>query len=182
MKKNPTKSLALLVTLSCLLPITALSGENAVTLSAGGAIGGGGSSASVLVEYERALSSSIALAGRGGYLSYSYSDDVYEESGSGPGAQVSVKFYPGGQALHGFYFGGGLGLWQMSGDWTDDKDTPWVSKGDVNTLSSEIHGELGWRVGERVQFAPSLQVGTFLSSEAVLSQFINVNLGVSFIF
>jgi hypothetical protein len=182
MKKNQTKSLALLVALSCLLPSTVLAGENAITLSAGGAIGGGGSSTSLLFEYERALTSKIALAGRGGYLSYKYSDDEYEEDGNGPGAQMSVKFYPGAQVFHGFYFGGGLGLWQMNGDWTDDKGTYWESTGTVDTLSSEIHGEVGWRVGESIQFSPSIQVGTFLSSDAVLSQFFNVNVGVSFIF
>ena len=181
MKKSP-KTLSLLLAVSCLLPISLLANENAITISAGGAIGGGGSSTSLLVEYERALSSSIALAGRAGYLSYKYSDDVYEESGSGPGAQMSVKFYPGDQALNGFYFGGGLGLWQMSGNWTDDKDTSWPTKGEVNTANSEIHGELGWRIGEEVQFAPSIQLGTFLSTDAVLSQFFNVNLGISFTF
>ena len=182
MKKSPRQSLSLLLTISCLLPISLLANENAITLSAGGAIGGGGSSTSLLFEYERALSSKIALAGRGGYLSYKYSDDEYEEDGNGPGAQMSVKFYPGAQVFHGFYFGGGLGLWQMSGDWTDDKGTYWESTGTVNTLSSEIHGEVGWRVGESIQFAPSIQLGTFLSTDAVLAQFFNINLGVSFTF
>ena len=181
----PNKNLkisSLLLGACCLLPVSTCATDNAITISAGGAIGGGGTSTLVLVEYERALTNKFALAGRIGNMKYSYSDDDYEEDGSGPGLQVSAKFYPGEDQLQGFYFGGGLGLWQMDGDSTDDKGTRWQSSKSFSTQNTEIHGELGWRIGEDIQFSPSLQVGTFLSSDAVLAQFFNINLGVSFLF
>ncbi len=182
MSNTYPKVLSLLVAASCLLPISSYAKDNAFSASVGGAAGGGGTSTVLLLEYEHALTNNFALAGRIGNMKYTYSDDEYEEDGSGPGIQMSAKFYPGKSALNGFYFGGGLGLWQMNGDWKDDKGTRWESTGTLSTQNSEIHGELGWRIGDQVQFTPNLQVGTFLSTDAVLAQFFNVNLGISFIF
>ena len=182
MSNNNLKITSLLITLSCLLPLTAYANEKSITVSIGGAAASGGTSSVLLAEYEHALTTKFALAGRIGYMNYNYSDDEYEEDGNGPGVQISAKFYPGANALHGLYFGGGLGLWQMDGDSTDDKGTAWESHNDFSTQSAEIHAELGWRVGDKIQFTPSLQVGTFLSSEANLAQFFNINLGLSFLF
>jgi len=182
MSNHNLKVSSLLIALSCLLPISTYANENSITVSVGGAVGGGGTSSLLLAEYEHALTEKFALAGRIGYMNYSYSDDEYEEDGNGPGLQFSAKFYPGDNALHGFYFGGGLGLWNMDGNSIDDKGTRWESRNNFSTQNAEIHGELGWRVGEQVQFTPSLQVGTFLSSEAILAQFFNINLGISFLF
>jgi len=182
MSNNNLKVSSLLIVLTCLLPISIYANEKSITISVGGAAAGGGTSSLLLAEYEHALTKNFALAGRIGYMKYNYSEEEYEEDGNGPGIQVSAKFYPGANALHGFYFGGGLGLWKMDGDSTDDKGTAWESQNNFSTQSAEIHAELGWRVGDKVQFAPSLQVGTFLSSEADLAQFFNINLGVSFLF
>jgi len=182
MYTKDSKILSVLLTISCLAPLSVLANEQAMTISAGGAVGGGGTAATLLVEYEHAITDHFALAGRGGYMTYSYSDSEYEEAGNGPGVQMSAKFYPASTALHGFYVGGGLGVWQMSGDWTDDKGTSYQSTGDLSTTNAEIHGEVGWRIGKKVQFSPSLQVGTFLSSDAVLAEFFSINFGVSFLF
>ena len=180
--KSKMKSLTLLMVGGCLLTMNVYAESNAISASVGGAVGAGGTSTVLLVDYEHAFTDNFALSGRVGHLSYSYSDEVYEEEGSGPGAQVSAKFYPSGNALHNFYFGVGLGLWKMTGEWTDDKDTRWPTSDSISTSNAEIHGELGWRLGDDIQFAPSLQVGTFLSTEAMLAQFISLNFGISFVF
>jgi hypothetical protein len=179
--KNGLFSCALLM--GCMLPLNAAANEKAVTLSAGGGAGAGAAAGVFMVEYEHALTNSLSVAGRGAYLAYTYdSGDDYEEDGSGPGAQVSVKFYPGHEALHGFYFGGGLGMWSMDVDWTEDKGYIYETKGSLTTTSADVHAEVGWRIGKRVQFVPSVQLGHFLSSEIDLGAYLSVNLGIGFAF
>ncbi len=49
-------------------------------------------------------------------------------------------------------------------------------------LPEEIHAELGWRIGDKVQFTPSIQFGTFLSSKLEMAEFLSLNLGIGFVF
>lgn len=182
MLKNKMRVALLLIAMVCMLPMMAFANEKAVTISAGGAAGGDASATVMMVEYEHALTSSFTLAGRAAYLKYTYDDNDYEEDGNGPGIQISAKFYPGDKALHGFYFGGGFGFWEMDVDWIDDKNTAYQTSGSLSTSTAEIHAELGWRIGDKVQFTPSIQFGTFLSSKLEMAEFLSLNLGIGFVF
>ena len=179
---NKIKIGLLTIAMVFVIPAVTLADDNAITISAGGAAGGGGAAVTLMVEYERALTSNFAIAARTAYLDYTYDDGDYEEDGNGPGIQVSAKFYPGRDALNGFYVGGGIGFWQMDVDWVDDKGTGWESSDSLSTSTAEIHAEVGWRIGDKIQFNPSIQVGTFLSSELEMAEFLSLNLGLSFKF
>jgi hypothetical protein len=164
------------------VPATAVAADNAISFGFGGAGSPDASAAVGYLEYERAIGESVGLALRAGTISYEYDDDVYWEEGDGPGMEASFRFYTSGEALSGFYIGGGLGVWFTEWDWRDDYGTIWETRGSGDSASVELHFALGGRIGDTVQFNPSFQLGHFVSSESEMGLYFLVGaaLGIPF--
>jgi len=171
-KKSFIAVLGVVALAMLILPATALAEGNVISFGFGGGGSADSSGAVGYVEYERALGESVGLAVRAGTLSYEYDDDVYWEEGDGPGMEASFRFYTSGEALSGFYIGGGMGIWFTEWDWRDDYDTIFETRGSGDSTSVELHFVLGGRIGDTVQFNPSFQLGHFVSSDAELGLYV----------
>lgn len=182
LKKSFMAVLGVVALAMLVVPVSALAEGNVISFGLGGAGSPDASAAVGYIEYERALGQSIGLAVRVGTLSYEYDDDVYWEEGDGPGMEAAVRFYTSGEALSGFYLGGGLGVWFTEWDWRDDYGTAFETRGSGDSTSLELHFALGARIGDTVQFNPSFQLGYFVSSDAELGlyAFAGVAVGVPF--
>lgn len=167
---------AVVVCVLMISPAAALAEGNAMSFGFGGGGSGEGSGAVGYAEYERGVSDNLGLALRLGTLSYDYDDGYYWEEGDGPGFEASLRFYPS-EALKGFYIGGGLGVWFTEWDWREAGFS-----GSGESTSTELHLVLGGRLGDKVQFNPSFQLGNFLSSDAELGiyAFVGAAIGVKF--
>jgi len=161
------------------VPATVFAVDNVISFGFGGGGSADSSGAVGYLEYERALGESVGLAVRAGVLSYEYDDDYYWEEGDGPGLEASFRFYTSGEALSGFYIGGGMGVWFTEWDYRDYPGAPTYS-GD--STSVELHFVLGGRIGDTVQFNPSFQLGHFVSSDAELGLYVFAGAAVGFTF
>lgn len=158
---------------------SALALDAVVTVGAMGMAGPDLTAAAGYGEYEQAVTDKLTVVARAGYLSYAYDDDVYQEDGQGPGVNAGVRFYPR-RALHGFYVGAHLGLWQTEWDWKDDVGQTYESRGDGDSTAAEVDAVVGFRFGERVQINPSLQIGQFLNDDSELGFYGIVGVAVGF--
>jgi len=179
LKKSFMAVLGVVALAMLIAPVTALAADNVISFGFGG--GGAADSAGAVgyVEYERALGESVGLALRAGTLAYEYDDGWYWEEGDGPGMEAAVRFYTSGEALSGFYIGGGLGVWFTEWDYRDTPSSPTLSG---ESTSVELHFALGARIGDTVQFNPSFQLGHFVSSEAEMGLYVLAGASVGFPF
>jgi hypothetical protein len=119
------------------------------------------------VEYEYLLGKKISLGARLGYIDYDYKDGTYRETGDGPGAELLLRFYPGGQGHKGFYVGGALGAWNSSWKWTDPNDTPTSDSG--TSTAVDVNVNLGWKIplgSDRIYIDPNIAIGNFFSTSS----------------
>jgi hypothetical protein len=117
------------------------------------------------VEYEYLLGRKVSLGARLGYIDYDYKDETYRETGNGPGAELLVRFYPGGQGHKGFYLGGAVGFWNASWKYTDPASTPTTDTG--TSTAVDVNLNLGWKIplgSDRVYLDPNIAIGNFFSS------------------
>jgi len=157
-----------------------IAADKAISIGASGLAGADLSASVVYFEYEQSIVNKLSFYARGGQLAYDYDDGDYEEDGDGPGIEGGVRFYPSGDGLKGFFIGAGLGLWDTEWDWTDDKGTAWETTGSGDSTSAEIHFILGGRIGNKVQFVPTFQIGSFLSTDAELGAYAILGASLSF--
>jgi len=154
--------------------------ERAISIGGSGLAGPDLTASVIYVEYEQTIINKLSFYARGGQLSYDYDDDEYEEEGDGPGIEGGVRFYPSGDGLKGFFIGAGLGLWDTEWDWIDDKGTAWETRGSDDSTSVELHFIVGGRLGSKVQFVPTFQIGSFLSTDAELGAYAVLGASISF--
>lgn len=151
----------------------AIAGENLISLgysgASAGSISGASTTASVIkLEYERKLSDLITLTGGLGALSYTSTNSgtgwTYTEDGKGNSLFLDVNFYPGKQALSGFYVAPGVGLTPISIDWVE-VDTGTRTAATNNATLLDVHAKVGWKINAGpVVIDPNLRLGYFLNS------------------
>lgn len=124
-----------------------------------------------LVEYERLITRTLSVYGRGSYLKYNFDDGTDEEDGKGTGVGVGVRFFPQG-GMRGFYVGGGVGRYASKWDWKDNKGTASQTQGNGKTVSLQWGGEVGYRfsLGERVSLTPAFNIGSWLGASDTCTQ------------
>jgi hypothetical protein len=120
-----------------------------------------------LAEYEHLLDSKIAVLARASGDDYRFDDGNYRETGRPRGADVGVRFYPGGNGMKGFFVGGALGYWTTDWSFNDNKGTSSETqgKGDSKSLRADI--DVGARIPvgySSISIMPALHVGKFFSS------------------
>lgn len=120
----------------------------------------------ILVEYEHALGSRLALVGRGMRIGYLYDDASYEEDGAATGLGIGLRFFPAGGG-RGIYFGGSLATFKSDWDWIDNKGTSYVSRGDGETKGLQWGGEVGYRIalGDKLTLTPAVNIGSWLGAD-----------------
>jgi len=114
-------------------------------------------------EYERAITSATTI-GIGGthWATGDRGDKTTYNSGD-----VKIRYYPGGEALHGFSFGGSLGFATVSSDSPGSQSASGASFG--------VLMEYQWLLGAKKNFVVSLGAGakalTISSSDITSSSF-----------
>ena len=152
--------------LSCLVSFQAPAQDNSINVGIAGMSVADLTATLPMVEYERRLGQKGSVLARLGVASYEYDDGEYIEEGDGPGLGVGYRMYPSG-AMKGFYFGGGLGLWQVDWDYVDlsyPAGSPFRS-GTGDTTSINVDLEVGGRFtfgSSGVSINPGLHLGHFL--------------------
>jgi len=125
----------------------------------------------VMVEYERLITRTLSVYGRGSVLKYKFDDDIDEEDGKGTGVGLGVRFFPQG-GLKGFYVGGGIGHYRSKWDWKDDKGTSFRTEGNGKTSSIQWGGEVGYRfnLGSSISLTPAFNAGSWLGADTTCNQ------------
>ena len=149
--------------------VLAQDASNSINITGAAAPGGGDlKSATVLMlEYERLVAQKLSVFGRVSSLKYKYDDGNYLEDGDGTGVGLGVRFYPS-RGLKGFYIGGGIGRFETTWTWTDDKGKLSESRGKGDSSSFQWGGELGYRFnlgGGNVSLTPALNIGSWAGGD-----------------
>jgi hypothetical protein len=162
--------------------------ENAIILRGGGAAYAEGHATILRLEYEHAVTEFASLVPALTFLDYEYEEEDGDvQTGDGPGVMFGARFYPAREHLHGFYWGVGLGAFDV--DWRYEEDDDQYSFIGI-APAFEVGGKI--KMGDNVRFDPSLTVGHITTSdttdedyeedEALTTFFVTFNLGISFQF
>ena len=156
------------------LPVSALAQgvKNSINLAIGFVPPIGDTDGTIaLVEYERLITRTLSVYGRGSILNYKFDDGTDEEDGKGTGVGLGVRFFPQG-GLKGFYVGGGIGHYRSKWDYKDGKGTSNPTAGDGKTSSIQWGGEVGYRfnLGESVSLTPVFNFGSWLGGDTTCNQ------------
>ena len=114
------------------------------------------------------LNSRLSLGVLVGQVDYEYDDlPDYWEEGDGPGGQIDLRVYRSGRGLRGFYWGGGLGVWNTDYEWREDVGTGFETSGSGSSTDVELHFLIGGKIhfGDSGIFLdPSLKIGSWLDA------------------
>jgi len=151
------------------LPVGALAqNQNSINISFAGAAAADTTASAFLVEYERLITSTVSVFGRGTFLKYKFDDNVYVEDGKGTGIGLGARFYPAGGGMKGLYIGGGIGTFASKWDFTDDKGTSFETKGDGDSFAIQWGGEVGYRfmLGKNASLTPAFNFGSWIGGDS----------------
>lgn len=117
------------------------------------------------LEYERMVTPTVALLGRGSGVNYRFNNMQYYEDGALRGGDIGARYYHAGE-LRGFYAGAALGLWW--GDWryVQNLNRPNYWQGKSTTSALRFNVDFGDRIpigNSKVSLMPQINVGKFLA-------------------
>lgn len=158
----------LLSTALTAFPGSAFAKDNSINVGGVGMVGPDLSASVFLVEYERLMGNGISMFGRLGSLDYDFDDGWYKEEGDGPGFDIGMRKYMGGDRMKGFYIGMTIGLWWTEWTYTDTDYAPSSQyySGEGESTAVKVDFEVGGRfpLGESsVSLIPSFHIGNFFS-------------------